>query len=274
MTSRRIIITGASDGIGAAAARQLTAAGNQVVLVGRSPDKTAALAGELSVPYHLVDFARLSDVRRLADELDAAYPRIDVLANNAGAIMADRAVTDDGYERTFAVNHLAGFLLTTRLMPKLLASRATVIQTSSVAARTFARFDINDLNAEHSYSAQLAYGNSKLANIAFTKELDRRYGAQGLAAVAFHPGVVGTNFAHDGSRFMRFVYGSRWLRGWMLSPDEGASQLVWLAQSTPGEDWQPGGYYERRILHSGPPEASDEALAERLWAYSEQAVVG
>lgn len=137
MSGRTIVITGASDGIGAAAARQLAAAGESVVLVGRSPRKTAALASELGLPHHIADYSSLAQVRRLAAELDAGYPAIDVLANNAGGLMGARTLTEDGFELTFQVNHLAGFLLTTLLLDKLIASRATVIQTSSIAARLF-----------------------------------------------------------------------------------------------------------------------------------------
>src|SRR6202021_1593778 len=132
MSEQTIVITGASDGIGAAAARQLTAAGERVVLVGRSEAKTAAVAAELSAPYYLADFTDLAQVRDLAGKLGAAYPRIDVLANNAGGIMGERAVTVDGFEKTFQVNHLAPYLLTSLLLPTLTASSAKVLQTSSV----------------------------------------------------------------------------------------------------------------------------------------------
>ncbi len=201
------MITGASDGkLGAAAARELADAAN-VVLVGRSPDKTAALAAELDVPHHVADFASLEQVRRLAADLDAAYPRIDVLANNAGGIMgSQRRLTEDGNELTFQVNHLAGFLLTTLLMDKLVASGASVIQTSSLAARMAGRVDLDNLQLAHDYSAQRAYGASKLENILFTKELHRRYHDRGLSAAAFHPGVVGSNFAMDTDNPMRVVY--------------------------------------------------------------------
>src|SRR5512133_564318 len=179
MNERTIVITGASDGIGAAAARALGIAGDRVVIVGRSPQKTEAIAAELGVDHFVADFSRLDEVRTLASDLLKRYPRIDVLANNAGGIMGDRELTVDGHEKTMQVNHLAPFLLTTLLMDRLLASRAAVINTSSAANR-FGRINLDDLDNERKYSANKAYGDAKLANILFTRELHRRYSASGI----------------------------------------------------------------------------------------------
>ncbi len=275
MTGRTIVITGASDGVGAAAARLLVEAGEQVVVVGRSPEKTAAVAESLQMPHHVADYSRLSEVRRLAAELSAAYPRIDVLANNAGGLMAStRTITEDGHELTFQVNHLAGFLLTTLLMDTLIASKASVIQTSSVAARVFSRLDLGDLNFDRRYQAHLAYGGGKLANILFTRELQRRFGDQGVNAAAFHPGVVGSNFASSASGLMRWLYSSPLASATMIRPAQGADQLVWLAEGTPGTDWTPGGYYEKRRLAKSSPLADDADLARRLWEVSADLVGG
>lgn len=274
MNQHTIVITGASDGVGAAAARALAGRGERVVLVGRSPQKTAALAAELGAPHHVADFASLAQVRALAADLDAAYPRIDVLANNAGGIMGSRRqVTEDGNELTFQVNHLAGFLLTTLLIDKLLASGASVIQTSSVAARLIGRVDPDNLQFEHGYSAQRAYGASKLENILFTKELHRRYHAQGLNTAAFHPGVVGSNFALETDSPMRFVYGIGFLRRMVtISPERGADQLVWLAGSASGTGWRSGEYYEKRRPGRTAAQAGDAEVARRLWDASAQLV--
>ena len=138
--TRTIVITGGSDGIGAASARQLHEAGEQVVLVGRNPEKTARVARELGAPSFVADYSELSQVRDLAASLLEQYPRIDVLANNAGGIFGERKVTGDGNELTFQVNHLGGFLLTNLLLERLIESEGSVIQTSSLAARRFARF--------------------------------------------------------------------------------------------------------------------------------------
>lgn len=267
-TARTVVVTGASDGIGTAAARAFAARGDRVVLVGRHPGKTEAVARELDAPFHVVDHADLEQVHRLAAEL-YEYPHIDVLANNAGGIMGPRQVTGDGFEMTFQVNHLASFLLTRLLMPKLVSSRATVVQTSSIAARTFSRFDIDDLQNERGYTPERAYGDSKLANILFTRELHRRHGGEGIAAAAFHPGLVGTNFANDTTTFLRFLYRTPLLNKLAtISPEKGASQLLWLATTTPGVSWEPGVYYERKKPGKTPPEALDDRLAEQLWERS------
>lgn len=266
---KTIVLTGASDGVGAAAARQLADLGHRVVVVGRSPERTAAVAAEIDAPCHLADFAVLGQVRRLAAELGEAYPRIDVLANNAGGIMARRELTVDGHERTFQVNHLAPFLLTTELLPVLTASDATVIQTSSRAARVFAKFDIDDLQNANRYRPQTAYGNAKLANILFTRELQRRSGDAGISAVSFHPGIVGTSFAADTTHFMRCVYHGPLKRLLTITPEKAAEDLVWLATGTPGETFEPGEYYESRELPAKiNPDSVNPVLADQLWERS------
>ena len=271
MPERTIIITGASDGIGAAAARSLQSLGNRVVIVGRSPDKTAAVARELDADYLLADFARLDDVRALAAALLERYPRIDVLANNAGGIMGKREETVDGHEKTFQVNHLAPFLLTNLLLERLIQSQASVINTSSVANSIFARFDVDDLDARRKYSPSRAYGNAKLANILFTRELDARYRAQGITAAAFHPGAVATSFAADAAPLIRMMYTSV-LNRFLLTPEQGAQTLVWLATSAPEEDWQSGKYYSKCKISTANKDAYDAALAARLWAESARMV--
>jgi NAD(P)-dependent dehydrogenase (short-subunit alcohol dehydrogenase family) len=273
MTRQTIVITGASDGIGAAAARRLQAGGHEVVLVGRSKDKTSAVASELGAPFHVADFAELDQVRRLADELGAAYERIDVLANNAGGIMGHRQLTTDGFELTFQVNHLAPFLLTNLLLPTLTASRAKVVQTASIAARLFGHVDLDDLDLERGYSPDRAYGNGKLENILFTRELDRRYGDQGIAAAAFHPGVVGTNFASDTTHPMRFLYHTPLVRNlFTISPEKGARGLVWLAENEPRTTWPTGEYFERNKVARSNAQARDAGLATGLWDRSAELV--
>jgi NAD(P)-dependent dehydrogenase (short-subunit alcohol dehydrogenase family) len=269
--NRTIVITGASDGIGAAAARELSRDGNQIVVVGRSPEKTRAIATEIGAQWHLADFSKFDDVRALAATLLERYPRIDVLANNAGGIMGDRALTEDGHERTLQINHLAPFLLTTLLRERLVDSTATIINTSSVANRLYGRFDITDLDAEKKYSPNLAYGNAKLANILFTKELDRRWGADGIATAAFHPGVVATGFSSGSTSVLRHVYQGV-LSKFLLTPAKGADTLVWLATTTPGTDWQSGTYYAKRKLAKMNPQASDADLAAQLWDRSAEMV--
>jgi NAD(P)-dependent dehydrogenase (short-subunit alcohol dehydrogenase family) len=267
MEERKVaIITGASDGIGAQAARQLSRAGWLVVIVGRSPQKTMAVARELNAPYYLADFADLEQVRSLAQSLIRDFPRIDVLCNNAGGMFKRRELSRDGHEMTFQVNHLAPFLLTRWLMDTLIKNHASVIATSSVAHKAYSLYRPDDLELRHRHAPHLSYGNSKLANILFTRELHRRFHAQGLSSAAFHPGLVTSHFAADTKSPLRLIYRSRHnkLLGFINS-DEGADTLVWLARHQPGTDWQSGGYYYQRKLTQPSRKAQSDELALRLW---------
>lgn len=267
---RTIVITGASDGVGAAAARQLSRRGDNVVVVGRSPSKTEAVAGELGADHIVADFAELGQVRDLAAQLLNRYPRIDVLANNAGGIMSGtRQVTVDGFEKTFQVNHLAPFLLTTLLLDRLVDAGATVINTSSIGNRLFGHIDITDLNHERGFKAQKAYGDAKLANILFTKELHRRYHSAGISTAAFHPGSVASNFGAEANNpALELLYRTPLKKLILISPDKGADQLVWLATSTPGSDWTSGQYHARRKPGRPNKQAHDPVLAQQLWERS------
>lgn len=274
MTPKTIIITGASDGIGAAAARRLHGAGHHVVVVGRSSEKTAAVARELQADADTADFADLAAVRDLAQRLLADHPRIDVLANNAGGVFGARTVTVDGFELTRQVNHLAPFLLTNLLLERLIADRATVVQTSSVAARLYGKPDEDDPDNARRFSPERAYGDAKLANVLFTRELHTRFGRDGLHAVAFHPGFIASGFAAGTtSAGMRFVYANPIARRFLRSSDAGADQLVWLATTEPGTEWTPGAYYEKRtIAKRVNPRSTDDDLARRFWDASARAV--
>jgi NAD(P)-dependent dehydrogenase (short-subunit alcohol dehydrogenase family) len=194
MTRRTIVITGASDGIGAAAARRLRRSGENVVVVGRSEGKTAAVAAELDADYFVADFADLSQVRALADKIRSEYPRIDVLANNAGGMFTNVHDTADGHEITFQVNYLAPFLLTTQLMDALVDSRATVVNTTSNSQKLLPRITIDDFETTDRRRPGTAYAITKLAIVLFTRELHRRYHASGLSTATFHPGYVDSNF--------------------------------------------------------------------------------
>ncbi|MFF5792112.1 SDR family NAD(P)-dependent oxidoreductase [Paeniglutamicibacter sp. NPDC012692] len=270
MPAKTIVITGASDGIGASSARQLKDLGHQVVVVGRNPEKTKAIAAELGAEFHLTDFSDLAQVRRLAAELLAAYPRIDVLANNAGGIFSPiRETTVDGFELTFQVNYLAPFLLTQLLLDRLLDSQATVVNTSSLANRLYGRVDLDDLNAERLYSPNRAYGNAKLQQILFTRELQKRYGSRGLSAAAFHPGIVATSFSSSPGSSMEGVYGNKILSKFLASPRKGADTLVWLANGTARVDWPAGEYFTRRKVSRTNPQARRPGLSSSLWARTE-----
>jgi NAD(P)-dependent dehydrogenase (short-subunit alcohol dehydrogenase family) len=272
--SKTIIITGSSDGIGAAAARRLSADGYTVVIVGRSRDKTVAVARETHSDFFVADFASLDEVRNLAAEITQRYPRVDVLANNAGGVFGEASRTIDGFEKTIQVNHLAPFLLTNLLLPVLTASHASVIQTASDAARISGTLVIDDLNNDRGRSAIRAYGDAKLANILFTAELQRRFGSAGISAAAFHPGTVASNFAAaTPSRGMRLVYGNPLVRRLITTPAKAAEQLVWLATDEAGVGWEAGAYYEKgRVAKKVHPQTTSTDLAKELWEVSARMV--
>ena len=262
--TKTIIITGASDGIGAATARQLNALGHKVIIVGRNAEKTEKLAKELCAPYHIADFSKLEDVIHLAREL-TAYPHIDVLANNAGAVLNERTITQDGFERTFQINVLAGFLLTTLLTDKLCKDNATVIQTSSIAANIFGhKFNINDIQNERGYNPIKAYSEAKLCNILLTRELHRRYSAHGISAVAFEPGVPRSNFASEASWFLKTAYHSPLKYLFTSSKEKSAKRLIRLALGTPGKDFLCGETYSDKKLFRVKFK-DNGSIAEELW---------
>ncbi len=262
-----VVITGGSSGIGAAAARELRRQGATVAITGRS-EETARLAAEIGADAYLADFAKLRDVHALADRLLAKYPRIDVLANNAGAAFKTRQVTEDGHEKTLQVNHLAGFLLTMLLRERLEASNATVINTSS-GAHNMGRIDFSDFENAR-FSSMRAYGTAKLMNILHAREINRRF--RGVTGVSFHPGVVATGFAREASGLVRWFYESAIGKAFMLSPEKGGDTLVWLATSHPVTDWTPGGYYVKRKPARMSAAAADDRLARELWDRSESAL--
>jgi NAD(P)-dependent dehydrogenase (short-subunit alcohol dehydrogenase family) len=263
---RVVVITGGSDGIGAAAARVLARRGDRVVLVGRSPGKTRSVAAEIGAECHIADFAHLGQVRELAAGLARQHQRIDVLVNNAGLIAgARRTVTADGHELTFQVNHLAPFLLTVLLRGPLGAARASVITTSSRAGTARdARVDPDDPNMTDGYDALRAYKASKLANVLFTCELARRWQHLGISAAAVHPGMVRSQWGRSGPVAVRAVMNSP-LRLAMRSPERGADTIVWLATTAPGKDWRSGGYFANRKPATPSPLADDTQLAGQLW---------
>ncbi len=264
---KTIVITGASDGIGAAAARRLRRSGENVVVVGRSERKTMAVAAELDADYFVADFADLSQVRALADKIRSEYPRVDVLANNAGGMFTRIHETADGHEITFQVNYLAPFLLTTQLMDVLVASRAAVVNTTSSSQKLLPRVKLADLENTAQRRPSTAYALTKLAIILFTRELHRRYHTAGLSAATFHPGYVNSNFGDaSGSRMLLFMkHHVPITTRFTATADQGADQLVWLASSTPGVDWAPGEYYSKGKIAKANRAAYDPEFARRLW---------
>ncbi|BBZ71182.1 SDR family NAD(P)-dependent oxidoreductase [Mycobacterium paraseoulense] len=272
MTRKTIVLTGASDGIGAAAARRLHRSGANVVLVGRTESKAAAVAADLDADYFVADFADLRQVRALAGKIRSRYPRVDVLANNAGGVFSKLHKTVDDHEITLQVNYLAPFLLTTALLDVLVASHATIVNTSSSSQRLLFNVTLADFETTDRRRPSTAYALAKLANILFTRELHRRYHADGLSAAVVHPGFVNTNIGHSsGSRFLTTMQRTPISR-LIKTPDQGADQLVWLASSTPGVDWASGEYYSKGTVARANRAADNPVLARELWDHTLAAV--
>ena len=266
------VVTGATSGIGKAAATALARLGATVVLVGRDRGRTEAAAAEIapvsaSPPRaEVADLASLEQVRGLAGRLDG-LERIDVLINNAGLVLGERRITPDGFEHVFALNHLAPFLLTSLLLPKLTASAPARVVTVTSDAHSAARLDLSDPNLEHGWDSWRSYANSKLANILFTRELARRLDGTGVTANCAHPGVVRTGFGRESRPLLKL--GITIARPFMLSPERGADTIVYLA-SSPDVAGQTGGYYVKRQRREPSAAARDDAAARELWELSEQ----
>ncbi|GMU60649.1 MAG: retinol dehydrogenase [Myxococcaceae bacterium] len=273
LTRKRALVTGATAGIGKETAKALLEQGAEVIIVGRSAEKTKATADELAkatgkpVELLLADLSSLAEVRKLGKDFLARWDTLHVLVNNAGAINLAREVTVDGFERTFATNHLSYFLLTHLLLPALEkgAPEARIVNVASNAHRG-QKIDWDDLQAEKSYSQFKVYGRSKLMNILFTRELARRVKDKGITVNALHPGVVATSFlAKPG---LWGVAGK--IAGlFMLTPKQGAQTSVYLATSPEVKDVT-GGYFARSRPRTPTAEAQDDAAAKRLWELSER----
>jgi retinol dehydrogenase-12 len=266
-----VVLTGATRGIGRAAAVELARQGVELAIVGRETARVrevaqeAAAAGNGSpVHEHVADLTLMSDVRALAADLSHRHEHIDVLANNAGALFSRREVTSEGFERTFALNHLAPFLLTNLLRDRLAGGR--VVTTASDAHQS-GRLDLDDLQSESSFAAMRVYGTSKLCNILFTRELARR--APELHANCFHPGVVRTGFGKNENGLWKVLttLGAPFFR----SPDRGARSLVWLALSEEGGTLT-GEYVEDEKVAAPSDQAQNDALARGLWERSAELV--
>jgi NAD(P)-dependent dehydrogenase (short-subunit alcohol dehydrogenase family) len=271
MRGKTCIVTGASAGIGKATACALAARGATVVLVCRDAARgdiamrEAASQGSGTVELVLADLAVQRDIHRVAREILDRYPRIDVLVNNAGGIFGQRELTADGLELTFALNHLAYFLLTNLLLDRLKASAPARIINVSSGAHQVGRLEWDNLQGQKRYSPMRAYGLSKLANILFTYELARRLAGTGVTVNCMHPGAVATQFGETGSGLMRGVV--RLFRPLMRSPERGADTIVWMA-TAPELEGVTGKYFlDRKDIRSSRI-SYDEQAARRLWIES------
>lgn len=269
-----IVMTGATSGIGEVAAACLANAGARLVIIARDRARGGAMLAKLNstVPgaSHTVryaDLSRLAEIKRVGGEVEATEERIDILINNAGALFSRRATTEDGLERTFALNHMSYFALTSILMRRLVAAApARIINTASNAHRK-GHVDFDDLQSTVSYRPFNVYGTSKLCNILFTRELARRLGGRGVTANSFSPGFVATRFG-DQSGGLREV-GIRFAKLFAKTPEAGADTLIYLA-SSPDVEAISGEFFYKRRPGTLTSEAQDDTVGRLLWAESER----
>ena len=272
MQGKVVVITGATSGIGQVAAEKLAGMGARIVQVARDKTRGEAalerlrqMAPGVKHSIHYADMSRLTQMKQVADAIAEAEPRIDVLINNAGAMFSSRQVTGDRLEMTFALNHMAYFVLTHRLRDRLAASApARVVNTSSDAHRR-AQLDFSDLQSAQGYAGFSVYGRSKLCNILFTRELARRLAGTGVTANCLHPGFVATRFGNQSGGAL--ALGIRLAKILALSPQKGAETIVYLA-SSPEVANATGGYYYKCRLTTPTREAQDDNSAQRLWMES------
>ena len=270
---KTILITGASSGIGLHAAIDLARRGARVAMVGRDPDRSEAAAREVKsrsgaadVSLFICDFASQSAIRQLAETFRARHDRLDVLVNNAGGVSRTRTTTGDGIETTFAVNHLAGFLLTNLLLDLVVRSApARVVTVSSVGHRQ-GTLDFGDLQFAHGYSLMRAYSRSKLANVLFSNELARRLAGTSVTSNSLHPGSVDTRI-WSGAPVWAKPFIQILFRPFFISAEQGGSYIVMLV-TRPELSTVTGQYFEKDQLSVPSPFARDEALARRLWDVS------
>jgi retinol dehydrogenase-14 len=274
MRGKVCVVTGATSGIGRDTAAALAARGATVLLTGRNAARAHAILAEIeaakgSGPAYFIpaDFSSQASVRQLAEQIRALYPRIDVLINNAGAAFAERRLTVDGLEETFAVNHLAPFLLTQLLRPTLVDSApARIVTVSSEAHRGLKSLDFDNLQGEKRFTPVRAYSLSKLANVLFTYELARRLEGSGVTATCMHPGVVRTGIWDVSRGILRAIVTVA--KPFMLSSARASTALVKLA-CDPGLAHISGRYFVKAKETPSSPISYDEALAARLWTTSE-----
>jgi retinol dehydrogenase-14 len=272
MAGRTVLVTGGTAGIGKATALGLATMGANVAITGRDRGRAEGAAREIraagggQVDVFVADLSAQSQVRRLADEVLQRLPRIDVLVNNVGGYWNTRHVTADGLERTFAVNHLAPFLLTNLLLDLLKRSGPARVVTVSSNAQAMGRIDFDDLQGERSYSGARAYNQSKLANVLFTYELARRLRDTAVTANSLHPGVVSTSFgAEDPGGVQRLFVPL--MRPFMKAPAQGAATSIHVA-SAPDLEQVTARYFANSKPRRSCKRSYDEATAARLWQVS------
>ena len=275
LRGRTALVTGATSGIGAETALGLARLGARVGVVGRDPARIAAtvdrIRGETGAEADsfVADLSEQAQVRRLAEEAGARYPTLDLLVNNAGAIFSERHVTADGFERTWALDHLAYVLLTHELMPRLAAAPAARIVNVASAAHTRGRIDFDDLDGARRFSAMGSYSQAKLGNVLFTYALARRLSGTRMTANAVHPGVVATGFAGNTHGLLKVAW--RLIRPLLITPEKGARTSLHVA-TAPEVAGVNGRYFARCRPVASSPLSRDQALQEKVWALSRRQV--
>ncbi len=269
MQGKTIVITGGTSGIGEVAALKLAAMGARIVLIARSKSRSEATiarlekaAPGLAHKVHYADLSRLAEMKRVATQIAASEPRIDVLINNAGALFNSRRVTRDGLEYTFATNHVAYFVVTALLRERLLGSVPARIVNTASAAHQSAKLDLDDLQSANNFLGFAAYGRSKLCNILFTRELARRLAGTGVTANCLHPGFVASRFGDESGGLLAPVVQIAKL--FAISPQKGAETIVYLAAS-PQVARTSGEYFIRSQPARPTKTARDDRLARQLW---------
>jgi NAD(P)-dependent dehydrogenase (short-subunit alcohol dehydrogenase family) len=269
MNGKTVVVTGGTSGIGEIAAERLAQKGARIVLIARDKSRAHATlrrlrerGPRLAHSVHYADLTRLTEMKRVAAQIASQEPRIDVLINNAGALFGAHRVTDDGLEYTFALNHMAYFVVTEGLRERLEASAPARIVNTASAAHHGATLDFDDLQSEKSFSARKAYGRSKLCNVLFTRELARRLQGTGITANCLHPGFVATRFGdQSGGLISHFVWFAKFFA---ISSEKGAQTIVYLA-SSPDVAGTTGKYFDECRVTTPSLPARDDRAASLLW---------
>jgi len=274
MQGKTVVATGATSGVGEAAATKLATMGARIVFVARDAERAEATLAKLDhiAPgrghrAHIADLQLIAETRRVGEEIAAAEPRIDALVNNAGAMFSQRRVTAEGLERTFALNHMAYFMLTRALRERLVASAPARVVSTASSAHFGARLDFDDLQCAREYVALRAYRRSKLCNILFTRELARRLEGTGVAANCLHPGFVASRFGDQAGGWNGRLFSLA--KRFAISPEQGADTIVYLV-SSPDAATASGEYFVKRKVAKPSNAARDAAAARTLWERSEE----
>jgi NAD(P)-dependent dehydrogenase (short-subunit alcohol dehydrogenase family) len=274
MKGKVVLITGATSGIGKVSAITLAGMGATVVVIGRNLEKGKELLKEIErrtdskeTDFIMGDLASLDDVRSAAMNFNSRYDRLDALLDNAGGINGKRMVTEEGFEYTFGVNHIAHFVLTQLVLDRLKSSAPSRVVVTSSAAHLNGHIDFDDLMAEKKYRSFKAYSQSKLANVLFTFELSRRLKGIGVTANCFHPGTVRTNFGKGLGGIGGAIFPL--IGVFMIPPEKGSETQVYLA-SSPDVEGVTGKYFSKKAVKDSSRKSRDEEVAKRLWDVSEE----